>query len=57
MLMELRVGLRADSSGPAQVVDCGAPEPLDPEVTAWLHRLARERFERRLGMRLCRDTR
>ena len=53
MLMELRVGLAAEGvSGPARVVDCDAPEPVDPEVTEWLHRLARERLQRLLTMRL-----
>ena len=37
MLMELRVGLAAEGvSGPARVVECDVPEPVDPEMTAWL---------------------
>lgn len=46
MLMELRVGLRADPSGPATVIDCDPFEPLDPETVALMHRLARERLRR-----------
>ena len=49
MLMELRVGLRAEGvSGPAKVVESGVPEPVDPEVTEWLHRLTQERVQRYL---------
>ena len=53
MLMELRVGLAAEGvSGPARVVDCDVPQPVDPEGTEWLHRMARERFQRLVRMRL-----
>ena len=38
MIMELRVGLLAEgSSGPARVAECDVPEPVDPELTEWLH--------------------
>lgn len=53
MLMELRVGLAAEGvSGPARVVDCDVPQPVDPEGTEWLHRMERERFQRLVRMRL-----
>ena len=53
MRMELRVGLAAEGvSGPARVVDCDVPEPVDPEVTEWLGHLAHERLQRLLRMRL-----
>ena len=52
MLMELRVDLRAEGvSGPVQVVEPAVPEPVDPEVMAWLHRLAQERVQRYLSGR------
>ena len=52
MIMELRVGLLAEgSSGPARVVECDVPEPVDPELTEWLHRLAQERLQRYLKSR------
>ena len=40
MLMELRVGLRAHSSGPAKVVEGPVLEPPDPELDALLDRRA-----------------
>ena len=53
MIMELRVGLLAEgSSGPARVVECDVPKPVDPELTEWLHRLTQERLRRRLGIEL-----
>ena len=52
MIMELRVGLLAEgSSGPARVVECDVPKPLDPELTEWLHHLAQERLQRYLKSR------
>lgn len=46
MLMELRVSLRADPAGPARVVDCGVPRPLDPETAALLNSAARARLRK-----------
>ena len=47
MLMELRVGLRAHSSGPAKVVEDPALEPLAPEMEVLLDRRAQQRLRKR----------
>ena len=49
MILELRMSLVAEGcAGPAKVVESGVPEPLDPEMTAGLHRLTQERVQRYL---------
>ena len=32
-------------------MECDVPEPVSPEVVAWLHHLAHERLQRRFGMK------
>ena len=51
MLMELRVGLRAHSAGPAKVVEGPLVEPLAPELGSLLDRRAQQRLRRRIDTR------